>query len=667
MPWREGEANLPFTLRERFLPMDAGTNTVIDTAAGPKPAATRIGLLDRLRHGIAGYQPSEREIALALVLAVVVVFVHALYNEFVQWDDPVNLVNNENFRGLGWAQIRWMFTATLMGHYIPVTWLTFGLDYVLWGMEPSGYHFTNLVLHTANVVLFYYLALRLLASALSWATTLEIRAGAALAALFFGVHPLRVESVAWATERRDVLSGLMFLASVFCYVASTQQEGWKRRRRLAAALLFFILSLLSKSITMTLPAALLILDVYPLRRLGYSPREWFGKAGRRVLLEKVPFLVVGLIGAYVSYWAVAQHNFFTSTQQYPLLSRVALALYSVCFYVGKTALPLGLSPLYELPAKVDILDSQFAFAAIAAALMTIGLLALWRKWPAGCFAYVHYVVFIAPVGGLVHAGFQLAHDRYSYLSCLGFALLAGGIPAILGRARARAKLEPRLVWLVTAAIVAWVVALGALTWDQVRVWRSTETLWVHAATIEPECSICQNNYGALLVNEGNSRAGIVALANSLAVRPDREKAYGGIGLALIQMGRVVEAEPHLRRALAMDPSDVGLLNNLSISLIRQGKFDEAIPYLRRALVLDPVNMRARANLGASLAGIGQVEAGLKEFHRAAAQDAYAEEPRIGLVNAYLQKGDLVAARKHYTILRQQHPQAAEPLAHRFKS
>ena len=647
--------------------MDTGTADTAETAANPKPTVTRVRFLDGLRHRSAWYELSERETALALVLAVVVVFAHALYNEFVQWDDPVNLVNNPNFRGLGWAQIRWMFSATLMGHYIPVTWLTFGLDYVLWGMEPAGYHFTNLVLHVANVVLFYYLALRLLPRALPWATTLEIRAGAALAALFFGIHPLRTESVAWATERRDVLSGLMFLASVLCYVVSTQQEGWKRRRRLAAALAFFVLSLLSKSITMTLPVALLLLDFYPLRRLGYSAREWFGGAGHRVLLEKVPFFAVALIGAQVSYWAVAQHNFFTSTQQYPLLSRVALALYSVCFYIGKTALPLGLSPLYELPATVDIRESQFAFAAVAAALMTVSLLALWRKWPAGCAVYLYYVAVITPVGGLVHAGFQLAHDRYSYLSCLGFALLAGGIPALLGRARARGTLQPRLVRLVTAAILAWVVALGALTWDQVRVWRSTETLWVHAATVEPECSICQNNYGALLVNGGNSRAGIVALANSLAVRPDREKAYGGIGLAMIQMGRVQEAEPHLTRALAMDPYDVGLLNNLSISLIRQGKFRQAIPYLRRALVLDPVNMRARSNLGAALAGIGQLDAGLREFHRAAAQDASAPEPRIGLVNAYLEKGDLVQARKHYTILRQQHPQAAEPLAHRFKS
>ena len=622
---------------------------------------------ERLRHAVATYRPTTREVALFLVLAVVAVFAHGLHNEFVQWDDPINLINNPHFRGLGWEQIRWMLTATLMGHYIPLTWLTFGLDYVLWGMQPAGYHFTNLAFHAANVVLFFFLALRLLSRALPWATALEIRAGGALAALFYGVHPLRAESVAWATERRDVLSGLMFLACVLSYVSSTDREGGARRRRLALALLFFVFALLSKSITMTLPLALVILDLYPLRRLGISPRAWVSPAGRRVLLEKLPFVAVGILGAAVSYWAVDRHSFFTSTVQYPLLSRIALALYSVCFYIGKTVLPLGLSPLYELPATVDIRDSQFALAAVAAGLMTVSLLALWRRWPAGCAAYVYYAVVIAPVGGLVHAGFQLAHDRYSYLSCLGFALLAGAIPALLGRARTQGKLTPRLVRLTAAAIAAWLVVLGGLTWDQVRVWRNTESLWLHAVMTEPECSICQNNIGALLVNSGNSRASLPYFAQSIAVRPDRQKAYGGIGLALIQLGQPAEAEPYLKRALAADGSDVGLLNNMGTSLLRQGRFDEAIPYLRRALAIESSNLRARSNLGAALAGSGALDAALQQFHRAAEQDAFSAEPRIGLVRAYVEKGDLVQARKHYTILRQLHPVAAGPLAHHFAS
>jgi Tfp pilus assembly protein PilF len=629
--------------------------------------AVGFAFLDRVHARVFAYRPTPREVALSLVLAVVVVFVHGLYNEFVEWDDPINLVKNQHYRGLGWTQISWMLSATLMGHYIPLTWLTFGVDYVLWGMEPSGYHFTNLVLHAANVLLFFLLALRLLPRALPWANALEVRAGAALTALFFGIHPLRAGSVAWATERRDVLSGLMFLACVLSYVSSTGAEGWKRRRRLAAALAFFALALLSKSITMTLPFALLILDIYPLRRLGLSPREWFRPAAWWVFLEKLPFFLVGGIGALVSYWAVNQHNFFTSTVQYPLISRITMALYSVCFYIAKTVLPLGLSPLYELPASVDMREGPFALAVLAGILMTVSLLALHRRWPAGCAAYLYYVIAIAPVGGLVHAGFQLAHDRYSYLSCLGFALLVGAIPALLGRARAQGKLTSGFVRVAAAAVGAWLIVLGVLTWDQVRVWRSTESLWMHAAMAEPACSICQNNVGAMLVNQGNSRAALVHFAQTLSLRPDRGKTYGGIGLAMIQLDRPAEAEVSLKRALEADGSDVGVLNNLGKALLRQGKYDEAIPYLRRALVQEPANLMALANFGASLAGAGRLDAALQQFQRALALNQAGVEARIGIVRVHLERGDLAQARKHYTILRQLHPKAAAPLAHHFTS
>jgi Flp pilus assembly protein TadD len=464
-----------------------------------------------------------------------------------------------------------------------------------------------------------------------------------------------------------VLSGLIFLACILCYLSAVDLEGWRRRRRLATSLVFFALALLSKSITMTLPLVLVLLDIYPLRRLEVSPRRWNRSAAGRVLLEKVPFLILGVAGAAVSYWSVAQHSFFTSTVQYPLLSRIAMALYSVCFYIGKTVLPVGLSPLYELPARVDIFEGQFAFATVAAILITVSLLALWRRWPAGGAAYVYYAIVLAPVGGLVHAGFQLAHDRYSYLSCLGFALLVGAIPALLGRARAQGTVAPRLTHLAAAAVVGWIVVLGALTWEQVRVWKSTESLWMHASQAEPECSICQNNVGAMLVNSGNSKAALIHLARTVELRPDREKAYGGIGLALIQLDRAAEAEPNLKRALGKDASDVGVLNNLGKALLRQGKFDEAMPYLRRALVLDNVNVMARANLGAALAGAGRLQEALEQFHRAVELDQFAPEARIGLVQAYLEAGELKEAGKHFTILRQLHPKLAAPFARHFAS
>jgi Flp pilus assembly protein TadD len=459
----------------------------------------------------------------------------------------------------------------------------------------------------------------------------------------------------------------MFLACVLCYVSATDREGWARRGRLGGAVGFFVLAVLSKSITMTLPVALLIIDIYPLRRLKLAPANWLFGSGRRALLEKIPFLLIALIAARVSYWAVARHEFFTSAVQYPLPARLVMAMYSVCFYIGKTLLPVGLSALYELPPPTQLFEIPFLLTALATALITVSLIGLCHRWPAGTAAYAYYAIVIAPVGGLVHAGHQLAHDRYSYLSCLGFALLVGGLPALLGRARERGDIKPSLARLATAAMIAWVVVLGTLAWDQVRVWRNTESLWFNAAFAEPECSICHNNVGAYLVNEGRVEAAFEHLNLTLTLRPERDKAHAGIGLGLIRLDRSAEAESHLRRALVKDQYDTTILNNLGIALSRQGKFAEAVPYLRRALVIDPSNQLTRANLGAALAGSGQLEAAAREFHHAAARDAFAVEPRVGLVRLYLQQGKRDEARKHYTILRQLHPKDAEPLAYLFPS
>src|SRR5436190_13698794 len=200
----------------------------------------------RARSRIAAVVIRERTIVLAIVLAVIAVFAVGLRNEFVQWDDHTNLVDNRLFRGLGPRQLAWMFTTTLMGHYIPLTWLTFGLDYVIWGMQPAGYHFTNLVLHAANAVLFYWVAKRLLRAARPATSETTLRAGAAVAALFFAIHPLRAESVAWVTERRDVLSALLFFTCILLYLRAAGAKGPRRRRLLAVSVAAFALAMLAK-------------------------------------------------------------------------------------------------------------------------------------------------------------------------------------------------------------------------------------------------------------------------------------------------------------------------------------------------------------------------------------------------------------------------------------
>src|ERR1043166_23734 len=200
-----------------------------------------------------------------------------LRNQFVDWDDYENLISNTHYRGLGWAQLSWMVTTFHMGPYQPLSWMTYGLDYLLWGMKPAGYHLTSLLFHAANAVFFYFVCRRILG--IIWPNEpahapWHLSTAAAFAALFFSIHPLRVESVAWATERRDVVSGFFFLATVYFYLRATSKVEAKSVRWLSAAFFCYVLSLLGKTTAIALPIVLLILDIFPLRRLEGAPRTW---------------------------------------------------------------------------------------------------------------------------------------------------------------------------------------------------------------------------------------------------------------------------------------------------------------------------------------------------------------------------------------------------------
>src|SRR5437870_11997813 len=279
-------------------------------------------------------------------------FLPALHNQFVNWDDDKNFLENPHYRGLGWTQLSWMWT-THLGHYIPLTWMTFGLDYLLWGMNPLGYHLTNLLLHAANAVVFFFITRRLLTRALPSPSerghTLAV--SAAFAALVFAIHPLRVESVAWATERRDVLSGLFYLSAVLAYLRACDRAerggGWEW-----CAVALFAGALLSKSMAVNLPVVLMILDVYPLRRLGGS-LGWWSEPARRIYVEKIPFVLLAAAAAAIAVMAQLSVHAAASLAQLSVPGRVAVSAYGLSFYLWKMVVPLNLSPLYPLSPIVN--------------------------------------------------------------------------------------------------------------------------------------------------------------------------------------------------------------------------------------------------------------------------------------------------------------------------
>jgi len=496
-------------------------------------------------------------IALAIAVVTAAVFAPALRNGFV-WDDDVNLVANAAYRGLGWRQLHWMLTTATMGHWIPVTWATLGLDYLLWGMNPAGYHLTNLGLHAAGAAVLFFVARRLLAAGM--ASGGDRLAGAAAAALFFGLHPLRAESVAWVTERRDVLSGLFFLLTVLFYLKSAAAAGRPRRAWLAASVGAYALALASKSIVMTGPLVLLVLDAWPLRRLAGH--------GRARVVEKIPYLVFAAAGAAMAFRAVHARSELVPLAQLPLAARLAATAYSLGFYLWKTVLPLDLSPLYPMPARPSLLEPRFLLSTLAVLAITAALWAARGRWPAGLAAWAAYAILLAPISGIVHAGPQIVADRYSYLAGLPWALLVGaGVSAVVD-AGARGALRSAYARLALAGAAAWLAGLASLTMVQVQAWRDPESLWSVALDADPACDFCHMNLGVSLERRGLDAPAIAHFAAALALAPDSVPARRNLALTLLKTGRRGEAAAHLRLLLTRAPADAGLRHYLELAETR---------------------------------------------------------------------------------------------------
>ncbi|MDO8476467.1 MAG: tetratricopeptide repeat protein [Candidatus Rokubacteria bacterium] len=512
--------------------------------------------------------------------AAFLTFLPALSADFVNWDDFDNVVNNTGVHGLRTAQLQWMWTGTVLGHWIPLTWMSFGLNYALGGLNPRGYHLLNLLLHAASATVFFFIARRLLRAAGAAAAEPGLSVGAGFAALLFAVHPLRVESVVWVTERKDVLCGFFFMLAVLAYLRAAAEDATLRRGWTYASLAATAAALLSKAAAMPLPAVLLLLDVYPLGRarvLGW----------RRCLLEKLPWAAVAAIGGFIALRVVLTGTGVTGYETYGPGSRVAMTAYTFSFYPARWLWPVRLIPLYELPVDVRLLAPRFLIPALAFVAVTALLWALRRVFPAGLAAWALSVLILLPISGIVHAGNQLAHDRYSYLSGLGFAALAGGGLARLLDARSRGRVSAVIARsvLAGAAAVLFVLAVGA--WDQSKVWQDSETLWRWSVNVEPDCSICWNNLGTSLTVRKRHAEAEAAFRRAFALRPRRATFANNIATALHGQNKDKEAEEMLHLALRLEPNLTGALANLGAVYLQQGKYAESLPYYRQAFAQDP--------------------------------------------------------------------------------
>jgi len=495
-------------------------------------------------------------------------FLPVLNNGFV-WDDDINFINNFHYRGLSVSNLYWMFTTFHDANYHPLAWLTLGVDFFLWGMNPAGYHLTNLVLHVLNAACFYFLILLFLRR-LEAANghKFEMQISAAVGALFFAVHPLRVETVAWVSTRGDVLCCFFYLLTIIAYVRMSEKQTVAARRKwLLLALLLFVFSLLSRAWGMTLPLVLLILDLYPLGRFNLEDRS--ASLRKKVLLEKIPFVLFALGAAILALWA--KKGSMLEVAEHGVIDRFMQAAYGLCFYIWKTIVPLGLYPGYVLDKTFNPLAPKYFLCAILVCSITAGLIIIRHRWPWALTAWVCYAVIVSPQLGFVQSGPQIAADRYTYIACLPFGVLVGGGVIRLWIAWHQEYVPSTACVASFALICMSLLVLSLLSFNQSRIWYNNLTLSNYGIKLNPGNSDAHYYRGVLREKIGDSRGALADYTSAIQFDPELAKAYNNRGAIREIQGDFAGALADFNNAIRLEPSSPEAYANRGV--IRQAQND----------------------------------------------------------------------------------------------
>ena len=528
---------------------------------------------------------------LALGLLVIVSYLPAiLWGGFV-WDDRI-FTDAEPVREVSGLWQIWFSPSAIAeeGHYWPLVYTTFWLEHKLWGFDPTGYHIVNVLLHLANTLLVWHLMRRLSVP------------GAWVVAAVFAVHPLHVESVAWVIERKDVLSGLFYLAAVLAWMRFVEQPNPKRY---ALPLVLYAAGLLSKSIVVTLPVALLIW-------------HWWkqGRVASTDLLRLVPFVAVGLV------IVVGDLSFYQSREalslDYSLTERTLIAARALWFYAGKLLWPSELAVIYPLwdIRVADPLAWGYFVAAVALAII------LWhfrQRIGRGPLAgTLFFAVTLSPVLGFVDYGYMqyaFVADRFQYLA--GMGVMAVVIGAVAHSVRYLPDLWRKSASGVVAVVI---VVLGLLTWQQAGIWRDAEILNRHIIALNPQARYAHLNLSKALYKQARYDEALEAARIAVAKRPDSSRAHATLGEVLNELGRSEEAEIHLRRAIALNPQEKNAHLNLGVALYKQGRYEAALKATHVSIEQHPNHAQAHHNLGVILGELDRFEEAEKHLRLAIALD-----------------------------------------------
>ena len=563
-------------------------------------------------------------ICILLAAMVWMVFGGTLGHDFVGIDDDRYVYDNPHVAaGLSLRGIAWAFTHTQVGHWGPLCTISHMADCQFYGLQPWGHHLTNVLLH-GMVSILLFLVLRSMTGAL-WRS--------AFVAAVFAIHPLRVESVAWVTERKDVLSGVFFMLTIAAYVHYTRKP--RSLSRYLPAFFLFALGLMSKSMLVTLPFVLLLLDYWPLCRFAQP-----AKAGtppdrisipRRLVLEKMPFFALSISDCVVQ--MLSDKELIVPSEQLSLFARLANAPVSYVIYVRQMIYPARLMILYPHQAN-NLPVWEVALAILLLGAISTGVFLLRQSRPYLLVGWLWYLGMLVPVIGLIQSGWQAHADRYTYLPQIGVAI------AIAWAAGDFCARRASLRAVTTAAAVAAIAALMWGAWMQTAWWRNDESLWTRVLALVPGNAVAENGFGAMLVKNGREDEGMSHYLKALEINPGSSEANYNLGNILLKRGQLDEAITRYGIFLAMEPGSPEAENNLGNALQQKGQLDEAIAHYQKSLKSDPDYADARNNLGYAFQLKGLVDDAIVQYQKALEIKPAMLETRLNLGIAFSQKGEM---------------------------
>lgn len=579
--------------------------------------------------------PAALRVGVGLGLAALVLFLYArgAGSGFVLLDDDAYIRDNPVVRsGLTWRGFAWAF-GTHVANWHPLTWISHMLDCELFGVWAGGHHLVSALLHAASAVVLLAALLRMTGAL--WPS--------GLMAALFAVHPLRVESVAWVAERKDVLSGLFWMLALLAYGSYAHRPAVSRYARVFAAL---ALGLAAKPMLVTLPLVLLLLDFWPLGRWRPHWSSAFPAAPavplRWLIAEKLPLAGLCLASAAVTLAAQRRGGAVSTLESLPLGARALNALVAYATYLWKTIWPTGLAFFYPHPAVTgESLGLRAACAGLVLAGLTAAAALSVRRRPYLVVGWLWYVITLAPVAGLIQVGRQARADRYAYLPLIGiYVAIAWGAAELAGR---RPRARPALI----ASAVAALAALSACTWLQVGYWKNTRTLAERALRVTEGNFVAHGKMGMVLEMEGRLDEAAAELQEALAIDPEYAEALINLGVVRGRQGELAAAQSSYERALVIEPDNAVAHSNLGGILARGGRLAEAAGHLDRALRLRPDFPEAHNSLGTVLMRQGDLERAAVELERALALAPDLAEAENNLGNLLQRQGRLDEARSHY--------------------